>query len=28
MYCAIGIAVGLCLILSVDFTMRAVARRK
>lgn len=28
MYCAIGIAVGLCLILSIDFMMRAVANKR
>ena len=28
MYCAIVIAVGLCLILSVDFTIRALAKKK
>ena len=28
MYCAIGIAVGLCLILSIDFTIRALAKKK
>ena len=28
MYCAIGIAVGLCLILSVDFTIRAVTKKR